>query len=141
MFGKCSSSCKRRGLTLIEVVTALAILSTLLVGMLAAFRKNADRVRTQLAVREATAGVEQLLFSWTQQGLYPPTQGNGQLPGVDGFRWETRVASRQYRETLGVDIVCLEIRRDDAPRRSPPVITLELPVPADVGPLPGDARP
>ncbi|MHB8974539.1 MAG: prepilin-type N-terminal cleavage/methylation domain-containing protein [Pirellulaceae bacterium] len=130
MFSSYSNFCRRQGLTLIEVVTALALLSTLLVAMLVAFQKNAARIRSELTVREVAAGVDELLLEWARQGLYPPVQAEGQLPKIDGFTWETRVVSRQFRNTLGLDIVRLQVRAEQATHRSVPVISIELPVPA-----------
>lgn len=124
-----SSFCRRRALTLIEVLTALAILSTLLVGVLVAFRKNAERIRTELAVRQAVAGVDQLLFSWAQQGLYAPARAEGKLPGSDGLIWQTRVVSHRFHDTLGLDIVRLQVHADRAVNRLTPLVTIELPVP------------
>jgi hypothetical protein len=132
MYARYSDSWKSRALTLIEVITALALLSTLLVGMLVAFKKNAEQIRAGLAVREVVAGVDELLLSWAQQGTYPPAEGTGRLPGVDGFTWRTRIVSRQVRNTLALDIVRLEVRAEHASATDAPIVAIELPVPAEV---------
>lgn len=136
MYSRYSESCKSRALTLIEVITALALLSTLLVGMLVAFKKNAERIRTELVVREVVAGVDQLLLAWAQQGTYPPARASGKLPGIDGFTWQTHVVSQQSRNTLALDIVRLEVRAEQATDARVPIIAIELPVPASAGQVP-----
>ncbi len=121
--------CKRPGLTLIEVVAAMALLSTLLVGTLVAFQKNAERIRAAVTVREVIARVDELLLGWAEQGIYPPAQSQGELPGIDGFKWETRVASRQFRHALALDIVRLQVRAEDA-TDAVAILSLDIPVPA-----------
>ncbi|MHB8974217.1 MAG: prepilin-type N-terminal cleavage/methylation domain-containing protein [Pirellulaceae bacterium] len=133
--------CRRRGLTLLEVVTALALLSTLLVAMLVAFQKNAARIRAELTVRNVVASVDEMLQDWAQQGIYPPVPGEGPLPGSDCFNWETRLVSRQFRTTLGLDIVRLEVRAAQATNRSAPLLALELPVPGSSEEAPRETAP
>jgi len=132
MYTRYSTSCARHALTLIEVVTALALLSTLLVGILVAFRKNAERMRAELQVRTVVAGVDQLLLSWAEQGTYVPLRGSGALPGLDGFTWQTHLVSRASRSALGVEIVRFEVRAERAPDAGGPILAIELPVPASV---------
>lgn len=135
MSNRCLNCCIRRGLTLIEVVTALAILSTLLVGILVAFKKNAEHIRTKLATRQAATAVDKLLSGWAEQGLYPPEQERGDLPGVDGFTWETRVVSREYRNTLGLNVVRLRVHAEPTSDESTPVLAIDLPVPTSPDPI------
>jgi len=135
-----SSFWNRHGLTLIEVMASLALLSTLLVGMLLAFKKNATQIRAGLAVREVLTSVDALVLSWAQQGVYPPVQATGALPGRDGFIWRTRVISREWEATLHLDIIALEVRAVEAPTSAAPLITLELPVPAAVPALDSPAE-
>ncbi len=111
----------------------MALLSTLLVGMLVAFKRNADCIRAQTKVRQATQGVDQLLMSWAEQGLYPPPDDQGPLPGCDGFRWQTRLASKQYRAAMGIDIVRLDVLGErEWGEDASPVLSLELVAPAAV---------
>ncbi len=133
MCGRSLNSCRSRGLTLIEVITALAILSTLLVGMLVAFKKNSEQIHTQLAVREATSSVDQLLFVWARQGIYPPARSSGDLPDTDNMTWETWPVTGEHRDTLGLDIIRLSVYANDNRDRSVPVLSLELPIPARGG--------
>ena len=130
MFKKHSISCRQQGLTLIEVVTALALLSTLLVSIMIAFGKNADRIRAGLAARRAITSVDTLLLSWAEQGVYPPAADRGELPDVPEFTWETKLVSRHLRNTLGLDIISLTVRAEGTESDGSPIISLELAVPA-----------
>ena len=124
-----SNSCVRRALTVLEVAAALALLSTLLVGVLVAFKKNADRIRQEFATRQAVSGTDALLWSWAEQGMFPPDPARGKLPGHDHLSWETRRLPQPAQRTLGLDIVRLQVRQVGAPPGSAPLLEVDLPVP------------
>ncbi len=84
------------------------------------------------ALIASVGGVDQLLLSWAEQGTYVPLRGSGALPGLDGFTWQTRLASRASRSALGVAIVRFEVRAERAPDAGGPILAIELPVPASV---------
>jgi hypothetical protein len=111
------------------VAAALALLSTLLVGVLVAFRKNADRIRQEFATRQAVSGTDALLWSWAEQGMFPPDPARGKLPGNDHLLWETRRLPQAVQRTLGLDIVRLQVRQVGAPTGTEPLLVLDLPVP------------
>lgn len=129
----CRESCvtwRRAGLTLLEVLAALALLSTLLIGILVSFRDHAAQIRAAQAARQAAAATEELVYQWASQGRYPPPYGEGPLPGVEGLRWHTRVVSHRWRDTLGLEIVRLEVHLAPHQEDARPLLALELPVPA-----------
>ncbi len=121
---------KQPALTLIEVLTALAILSTLLVGILVAFRRNAEQIQAEAKARRALTRVDHLLWEWARQGVYAPRDADGTLSEKEQLRWHTHVVSRAYRTTLGLDIVRLQVEPSTRRSRSHPLVTIDLPVPA-----------
>jgi prepilin-type N-terminal cleavage/methylation domain-containing protein len=120
---------ERRALTLIEVMTALALLSTLLVGMLLAFTKNAEQIRRDALVCRSVSAADSLLRKWADENGYPPRQGQGSVPGTDEFVWQTRPQKRAPSGLLGLNVVNLEIFLKDAGRSSEPVLVIQVPVP------------
>ncbi len=108
-----STSCSRfsrpAGLTLIEVVAAIAILGTILVGVVLAkarhTRQLALTARREVAVRLA----DELLSQWW-------TGGDGVPVGVSGedanasLAWRTRRVPNPPIERLGARVVRLEVR-------------------------------
>lgn len=136
-----SKCCGRPGLTLIEVMTALALLSTLLVTVLLGFTRNARHLRAALVQRRAVAAVDALLYDWLQRGQDPPRQGEGDLPGMEGYRWETRVVSRKLRQSLGLEIVRLQVHAKDPTYPAQAVLMLELPLTAAQAPASGEVAP
>jgi len=54
----------KAGLTLIEVSAALALLSTLLVGMLVAHNRHTEQIRRSRQTLDALRQVDALLYRW-----------------------------------------------------------------------------
>lgn len=131
----------RRALTLIEVMTALAILSTLLVGMLMAFTRNAEQIRKELVLRRAVTATDAMLCRWAQEQRYPSVNGKGKVPDTEDLVWQTRVHASQTAGKFGLSILDLEIRPETAPARSPPILILHLPVPAVLRPAAEESVP
>jgi prepilin-type N-terminal cleavage/methylation domain-containing protein len=79
---------KRRGLTLIEVVASITLLSTLLAAMLVAFERHSRQIRRAQRTLAATAAADQWLAVWLQDPEGFPSEGSGGIPGSD-FTWRT----------------------------------------------------
>lgn len=138
---KYSGSCDRLGMTLVEVIVALALLSTLLVAVLVAFTKNAERIRAGLATQRAAMAADELLYDWAKRGVSPPPHGEGDVPGLEGYQWETRVLSHKLRDSLGLDIVQLRVRANGESNHRDPLVALDLPVRVMAASVEGDTRP
>lgn len=137
-----STTCSRRsralGLTLIEVVAALAILGTLLVGIVLAKSRYNDQLRHARAQAGAVERADQLIARWWASPGGVPVGEEGVLPGGDRLRWRTRVVDNAEVAELGVRVVRVEIvdpvreaRRDggDETRNNGPLIVVDLVLP------------
>lgn len=105
----CSTCSRARGLTLIEVVAALAILGTLLVGIvLAKSRHTHQLVRAQAQTRAVVAADELITGWWTSlDGV--PIDEQGELPGDRPLRWQTRLVDNDEIAALGARVVRVEL--------------------------------
>lgn len=124
----------RHGLTLIEIVAGIALLATLLVSTLAAFRAHAAQVRTAKDRLAAIQIADELLAAWMNAGTLPSIGESEHLPDTKGWKW--RIArpepTRELRR-LGALAVRFEIL--DSAEPNPTVLTaVELLVPAGGGP-------
>ena len=118
---KTSSPCSaRRGLTLLEVVAAIAILGSVLVGLVLAKAKHTHQLATAQKQSQAVRLLDDLIASWWTGG----SGGNG-VPvgesgviGADGaWAWETRLVANPAIEKLGACVVRVEMRDTGARRR------------------------
>lgn len=129
MFSRCSHISTPRGLTLIEVVVSLGLLSTLLVGILVAYHRHAERIRASQESLNALDGIDRLMCNWTSQGISAPYPAHGELPGEDGFVWRTEAIETNYHEPLGIDIVRVAVFREESASAGDPIASIDLAVP------------
>jgi len=115
-----------QGLTLLEVVAALAIVSTLLVGLLVAARRHVEQVRRSRHTLDVAARVDALLYRWMGKGGLVLREGEGELPGKDGLRWKTRLVDVRHRQNLGIDIFSFQVLAKSDTVGERPIISLEL---------------
>lgn len=122
---KSRTSCRScaSGLTLIEAVAGMALLGTLLVGMLvAAGQIRAQSVRSAERMR-ACQVADELLAGWWQDRDGLPRQSEGAVAGNPGWLWKTMPVRNGQAERLGGEVVALEIIGD---RDGPPLLRIEL---------------
>ena len=74
----------KKGLTLIEVVVSLALLSTLFVGVLMAFNRHAEQIRGSRRTLDVVRRLDALLYEWRTQGGTVPQDDTGKFPGRSG---------------------------------------------------------
>jgi prepilin-type N-terminal cleavage/methylation domain-containing protein len=121
----------RRGLTLIEVLAALAILSVLIGALLEiGLRSRSQLIRAE-QLRSVIGASNMLLERWYEQGG-PPLRDQGVLPiGRHTYVWRTRptnTADDLLR--IGVRQVRLEVlAADQKPLLSVELVRLALPEP------------
>lgn len=133
----CSSRSRALGLTLIEVVTALAILGTLLVGIVLAKSRHNDQLARARLQAQAVEQTDQLIADWWTRPQGVPIGEQGAVPGSDRLRWQTRVVDNREINQLGVRVVRVQVvdaPRSDRQRRHHseqpgPLITVDLVVP------------
>lgn len=134
-----SSICSAKaGLTLVEVLAALALLSTLLVGILMASNRHTEQIRRSRQTLEVLHRVDALLYRWTGSGGMVPRKANGQIPGRDELIWKTHVVSKQHRQRLGIELVRLEVFPERGTLSEEPIVALDLAVPAAEWPPTGE---
>lgn len=128
-----------RAMTLVEVVVALVLLASLVVGMVTAYAAHQKQGLRALEKVRAVEVADGLLTQWYQDGDASfPRDGAGIVPGADAFVWQTQTTVRNQIETMPVEIVRLQIfpqsaridsaRADDLPQ---PLAQVDLLLPPD----------
>src|SRR3982751_5795038 len=104
----------RRGMTLVEVVASLALLASLLVGLLLAkaryTRQSALADRRLEAVRAADRLVTE---GWGGPTRFP-RRGAGRIDGPNDLSWQTDLVANPALGELGAQVVRLEVIDDRA---------------------------
>ena len=118
----------RNALTLIEVITAMLLLGTLLVSLLMAFSRQAiqiERASERLRVAEAA---EAQLAEWHLQFGFAPVNEEGEFLVDDKiYRWRTRPVEQRIDRRLMLGKIAFDVFAED---KEMPVISLELVVPS-----------
>ena len=116
MWNGFSKRCVRRGLTLIEVVAGIALLSTLLVAILMSYQAHAGQVRSAKRRLAAIEFADQQMSAWTSQRRLPEIGRRGE--SADGeFLWRVVSGASTEAQRFGLQVVRLEVletRRDSA---------------------------
>jgi prepilin-type N-terminal cleavage/methylation domain-containing protein len=114
-----------RGLTLIEVLAALAILSTLIAGVLVALgRSQRQWVRAHRQL-EAVSAADALIASWWQ-GKGVPVSASGVLPGEAGMRWQTVPIPSFDAARLYAQVVRLQVYLGEGRSGAAPLVSVDL---------------
>jgi len=140
----CSPCSRRAGLTLIEVVAAIAILGSLLVGIVLAKSRHTRQIalsqRTDAAVRAA----DQLIAGWWADPLGIPIDKSGRLDAEPTLTWRTRVVENRPINQLAAQVVRVEIYEaaagETATTAADPLVTVELVLPMPAPEEADDAR-
>jgi prepilin-type N-terminal cleavage/methylation domain-containing protein len=129
----CSRCSRRAGLTLIEVVAAIVILGTILVGVVLARSRHARQIhlaeRKALAVRAADA----LLTAWWTDANAIPVGEEGRAGPEETFAWQLRAVHNADVERIGGQAVRLTLRNAVTSPANPsdgPLATVDLVLPA-----------
>ncbi|MBX2851120.1 MAG: type II secretion system GspH family protein [Phycisphaeraceae bacterium] len=106
-------TCSRaRGLTLIEVVAAIAILGTLLVGVVLAKSRLTRQSGAAQDTMQAVRLSDSLLANWWSQPEGVPVGSAGVLSESDALRWQTRVIDNAGIAEFGARVVRYEVFQD-----------------------------
>jgi len=134
----CSRRSRRVGLTLIEVVAAIVILGTILVGVVLARSRHTRQIR--LAGRKAAAVqlADRLLTDWWTDPNGVPVGRSGSVGENGTFVWETRELPRRDSRALGGRVVELTVRNAEVNSAFPTAepltrVQLVLPLPPEEG--------
>lgn len=98
------------GLTLIEVVAAITILGTILVGVVLAKARHTHQIALTQKLTQAVQAADGLIWTWwtSEQGVPIGREG---VAGADGWlTWQTRIVGNPVIEKLGARVVRVEFR-------------------------------
>jgi hypothetical protein len=141
---KTSSQAPRRrrsaGLTLVEVVAGLALLSTLLVAVLTTKARVTRQWANAQRRLDATAAADRLLATWWQDVERFPRQSSGRVAGDGQLRWRTRPVRNDSVESLGASVVRLEVTGGSDEMLAAVEVVLSNDPPARREMILGDAR-
>ena len=116
---RCSRPWRARGLTLIEVVAAIAILGTLLVGVVLAKSRHTRQLERARAQAGAVQAADALIADWWTRPQGVPIDDRGTVPGDPDLSWRTRLVDNRSVAALGARVVRVEVYPGrDAPRRA-----------------------
>lgn len=110
---------RQAGLTLIEVVAAIAILGTIVTGIVLA---KSRLTRQTVAARQTNAMVratDELIAGWWVDPQGIPVEQSGSIPGNESLVWQTRLVENLPLEARGAQVVRVEVR--DGGEAIPPV--------------------
>lgn len=121
---------RQHGVTLIEVVAAIALLATVAVLSLGAQNRLMRQWRDADQRQRAAQIADRLLEDWWSRGRSIPMRRQGEVEDHPGWIWQTAVRNEQYLALNGMDVVKLEIYSPQArPQRDEPTLEVELVAP------------
>ncbi len=123
-----SGSGPSRGLTLVEVITAMLLLGTLLVSLLVAFSRQAVQIEQSSERLRVLDAAETQLAEWHLQFGFAPMNEDGEFK-IDKktYRWQTRPVEQMIDRPFLIGKISYEVFATD---RKTPVLSLELIVPS-----------
>lgn len=102
--------CSRaRGLTLIEVVAAVAILGTILVSVVLAKARHTRQLARAQHTSAAVAAADELITRWWSDGRRVPIDESGAVADRAGLTWRTRTLDETGASRLGGRVVRVEL--------------------------------
>jgi type II secretory pathway pseudopilin PulG len=104
-----TSGHRRTGLTLVEVVAGLALLSTLLVAVLTTKARATRQWASAHRRVEAVSAADRLLAAWWQDVDSFPRRASGRVPGDAAFVWRTAPIANPDLKALSASVIRLEI--------------------------------
>ena len=132
----CSAPSQRAGLTLIEVIAAIAILGTLLVGIVLARTQHTRQLALATRKDAAIQAADELIASWwtNQEGI--PINSSGYIPTDSTFAWRTQIIPNPEIEQTGAQAVRIEITDTSPtlpqhPSINMPLVTVEVVLPIE----------
>jgi len=100
----CSTGCRAAGLTLIEVVAAIAILGAILTGIVVAQSRHLRQIAATQRTDRAIAAADALLERWWADPRTLPVGASGRLEDA-ALRWVTREVASEPIEAIGARVV------------------------------------
>jgi hypothetical protein len=100
---------RRTGLTLLEVVAGLALLSTLLVAVLTTKARVTRQSAHAQRRLEAVTAADRLLAGWWRDVKRFPREGGGRVPGDAGLAWRTTPVANAPVNAMAASVIRLEV--------------------------------
>lgn len=128
----CLRCSRRAGLTLIEVIAAIVILGTILVGVVLARARHTRQIRLSQRKAQAVRAADALLTEWWTRPEGIPVDQSGLAGPDDAFQWQTRLRGNREVEQIGGQVLQLVLRDADpgsASASEGPLVRVELVLP------------
>lgn len=125
--------CARRGLTLVEVITGLVLLATLLASILVAFGSQASQIRTARDRLTAIEMTDRLLAGWSSQNAMPAIGTEQSLAGTNNWRWRIVACDSTELEASGASSIRVEVFRSRSTGADQVLASVDLLVPGKNG--------
>lgn len=133
MYAKFTVSSRSSGLTLIEVLVGLAMLSTLLVSLLVAQRRHREQLQAAGQKIAACKAADELLTGWFLSAASVPLSQAGSVPSNPALRWRTKILPNRETRRVGVELVRLTIHSANAAggkdHKLTPLVSVDVVVP------------
>ncbi len=116
----------RRGLTLVEAVVGLGLLTAVLVSLLTAntrAKRQAHNAELRITACEIA---DELLIAWQLDRANFPRAGSGPIADHPGWTWRTQTVFNAEASELDGEVVALEILPPD---RNQPAASVEVVLP------------
>ncbi len=128
MYGRYCKRARRHGLTIVEVLVGILLLSTLLVTMLVAFSRHRRQMERASLRLEAIEIADELLASWYARVGGVPYEEAGRCGPQNEFTWRTHLVPSSQANSIQMDVIRLEIK-ESAAVQEPSLAAVELALP------------
>lgn len=122
----------RPAFTLVEVIAGIALLGTLLAGLMLSFSAHVRQYKAARLRIQAIEKLDRQLELWYADDGTLPMDSEGSLSSQPPLTWRTSTVNSPQAGRLNSVIVRVEVRRPDRADSSPPVVAVELLHPAAV---------
>ncbi|WP_182866110.1 type II secretion system protein [Rhodopirellula sp. JC639] len=120
---------RRRAFTLLELIVALALMGSLLVGSMLAFSRHRKQLSMADKQLEAARVADRLVHQFTaQQGGFP-IAARGAVVGNSGWIWQTSPVGSTSLATVPMQVVRFQIMEIDG-NSTTPLVAVDLVKPA-----------
>ena len=123
-------SSHRKAFSLIELIAAIAVLGTLLVGIVLAKARHTRQLARADRVHEAVLAADDLLATWWADGPGIPSNSRGPTPTDDTLQWTTRPVEHDALERLGARVIRVSIHDSSDTTTTEALFHVDLVVPA-----------
>lgn len=121
-----TSSNNRTGITLIEVVAAIALLASLLVSILATHNRLARQTREAQERLVAVEAADRLLAEWTSTDPMKIPAAEGEIRGKTSLRWTLTGRTDPSLEDLGIQVAELSLYPEAQAANGRPLVSVEF---------------